>query len=30
VLVGGLLAGVFHWSIKIIGHPILCAVVKAV
>ncbi len=28
-LLGGFLAGVFHWSITIIGHPILSAMVIA-
>ena len=28
-LVGGFLAGVFHWSITIVGHPILSAMVIA-
>jgi uncharacterized membrane protein YeaQ/YmgE (transglycosylase-associated protein family) len=28
-LVGGFLAGVFHWSIVIVGHPILSAMVIA-
>src|SRR5260370_10591236 len=28
-LVGGFLAGVFHWSITIVGHPILSAIVIA-
>src|SRR5258706_15132226 len=28
-LVGGFLAGVFHWSITIVGHPILSAVAMA-
>ena len=28
-LVGGFLAGVFHWSITIVGHPILSAMLIA-
>lgn len=28
-LLGGYLAGVFHWSIAIVGHPILSAMVIA-
>ena len=28
-LVGGFLAGVFHWSIAIVGHPILSAMLIA-
>jgi len=28
-LVGGFLAGVFHWGIVIVGHPILSAMVIA-
>ena len=28
-LVGGLLAGTFHWSIAIIGHPVLSAMLIA-
>jgi len=28
-LVGGFLAGLFHWSITIVGHPILSAMLIA-
>jgi uncharacterized membrane protein YeaQ/YmgE (transglycosylase-associated protein family) len=28
-LVGGFMAGVFHWSITIVGHPILSAMLIA-
>ncbi len=28
-LLGGFLAGIFHWSITIVGHPILSAMVIA-
>lgn len=28
-LVGGFLAGVFHWSVTIVGHPILSAMLIA-